>query len=141
MIQEAIQGIFNVYINYLPEDWSLLRFFHKTEGKGVSESFATYEVVSEPGIKKSFEDPLEADDGDDIDALMPLLRDSISPDGLLKYTHIELTILRDGTFDTVLGYGPVDWSPSPYPWPDDITAEEYTYKRAWPDGKPDFLKD
>ncbi|MEZ5986233.1 MAG: hypothetical protein R3B94_09820 [Hyphomonas sp.] len=140
-MQDIIQGIFNVYINYLPEDWSLLRFFHKTEGQGISLTFETYETTSKLGKEQYFEDPLEPEDSNSIRLLSYSLRDAISPDGLPKYTHIELTIHRDGTFDTVMGYGPVDWSPSSYPWPDDITAEEYTYKRAWPDGKPDFLKD
>jgi hypothetical protein len=29
-MQKIIEGILNAYINYLPDDWSLLTFFHNT---------------------------------------------------------------------------------------------------------------
>ena len=70
----------------------------------------------------------------EIKLLIKSLREEIALKPTEQPTHIELTIKCTGAFNTVIGYGDPNWDPSPRPWPDDITAEDYTYTKAWPKG-------
>jgi len=129
------QNIYSKIAASLPEKWSwfTLKFkFSSTEDHfGYSIDYGD----SENRDSRESLNFTEVQDGSpNLVALMRSLRDEIAPKPLTQFTHIELTFDNTGNFDSVLGYGKPNWDISPRPWPDDITADSYTYTKAWPNG-------
>jgi len=125
----SVQEIFPIYANALPDNWKWATIYF-VFGEGQTGLLTEYGFTEDRShIEKGFKN-LDID----VSHLFHELRNEIAPTPMEQPTHIELTIEPDGKFNTVLGYGEPNWDPAPRPWPDDITAKEYTYTKAWPDG-------
>jgi len=126
----AYQEIFDKVVPYLPKDWKW---------------FTLYSFISERGVTYMLNFGTSEDQSDiqdngaafDITPEIYALREEIAQSSVPNFTHIELTFLSDGKFDSVLGYGEPNLDLLPRPWPDDITSKEYTYTKNWPDGVPE----
>ena len=128
-----VQELFPMYAQLLPEGWKWTTI-HFVHGEGRTRLFNEY-GLSEDRLAVEKDLSLLNNLLDlNVDSLIHELINEIAPPPLDQPTHIELTIEPNGKFDTVLGYGEPNWDPAPRGWPDDITAEDYTYTKAWPKG-------
>jgi len=129
------QSVYSKIAVLLPESWL---WFTLNFQYSASDDHWRYIIEYGESENKDSREGLhftEAQDGSpDLVALMRSLRDEITPKPLTQFTHIELTFDNSGNFDSVLGYGKPNWDISPRGWPDDITADSYTYTKAWPNG-------
>ena len=133
---KPVQELFSVYAEQLPKNWTWATVYFMF-GEGVTEHFSEYGLSEDRTlVEKDF-----SSSGLGVSQIFHELRNEIAPPPLEQPTHIELTLEPDGKFHTVLGYGEPNWDPAPRGWPDEITADEYTYTKAWPNGIPDETKD
>ena len=133
---KPVQDLFPMYTDQLPEGWSWATIYF-VFGEGRTGHFTEYGYSENRSLgENDFSNKVG-----DVEPLFLELRNDIAPPPLEQPTHIELTLEPDGKFHTVLGYGEPNWDPAPRGWPDDITADEYTYTKAWPNGIPDETKD
>ena len=129
---KPIEEIFYIYKPLLPESWNWCTIFFMT-GSGRSIESTTYGFTSDREQEEiNFNSPTGT--ATRICELMNEFAGEIASTPLQQPSHIELTLEPDGKYNTVIGYGEPNWDPAPRPWPDDITAEEYTYTKAWPNG-------
>ena len=120
------QQLYDFTAAALPDDWAWVTIYCAYgEGRtrirvnyGTTEDRQDYENIPAPNISQFLE----------------TLRSQVAPPPTEQFTHIELTFERSGNYNSVLGYGKPNWDVMPISWPDDITAEEYTYVGAWPNG-------
>jgi len=132
---KPVQELFSIYAEQLPENWKWATVYFMF-GEGVTEHFSEYGLSEDRTlVEKDF-----SSSGLGVSQIFHDLKDEIAPPPLEQPTHIELTIQPDGKFDTVLGYGEPNWDIAPRAWPDDITATDYTYTKAWPNGMSDDAK-
>ena len=89
------------------------------------------------GLTPNRDSPINSDISIDIQKEMRELREHIAPQPLPQFTHIELTFTNNGEFESILGYGRPNLDILPIQWPDDITADSYTYTKSWPSGVPE----
>ena len=121
------QNIFDAFGSKLPGNWHwfTLRAFYESHGVTY---MLDYGLTPDRNVLKN------SDVSIDIQRDMFELRERIAPHPLPQFTHIELTFNNNGEFESILGYGEPNRDILPRPWPDDITAESYTYTKSWPDG-------
>jgi hypothetical protein len=119
------QDIFNAISPNISVGWKWfrLRAFYTDLG-------ATY--LLDFGLTSDREKAIDDGTMVNIQKEMAALRDEITPHPMQPITHVELTYTSDGKFESLLGYGKPNLDFLPIPWPDDITAENYTYVNAWP---------
>ena len=130
-----VEEILSIYRVALPEGWKWFTV-HFAFGDGRTKHFTEYGISEDRSIvKKDFSNKVEGEW-----QWLEALRDTVAPPPMEQPTHIELTIQHTGKFETVLGYGEVNWDPAPRGWPDDIRAEDYTYTKAWPNGLKEQTK-
>lgn len=120
MLNDLILTVFQFYSPHLPADWNSLTIFYKAD-ESSAMSFVEYSNSSgnkfHPGPWLSMDEEYEV--LQNLKKMTPYLK--LTNDGI---THVELKITVNGEFETMLGYGPIDWEEV---WPDDISAETYTY--------------
>ena len=125
---QIVSDIFSILDSELPERWQWCTTYYMF-GKNRSSVFVDYGFSTD---KTKIEDGFTLNR--ESKSLIKSLREEIALKPTVQPTHIELTIECTGAFNTVIGYGDPNWDPAPRPWPDDITAKEYTYTKAWPNG-------
>jgi len=134
---EPVQELYAIYDPLLAEGWNWLTIYYLF-GEGRSRHFAEYGLTQDRSVVEI--ELRGRPPAGKTQLLFNEIRTTVAPDPLPQPTHIELTVEHDGKFATVLGYGEPNWDISPRPWPDDITADEYTYKKAWPEGLRESTK-
>ena len=128
-----VQDLFPMYADILPKGWRWATI-HYVFGEGRTSCFNEYGLSEDRSTIENDMVLLNKLLDLNIGPIFHELRNEIATLPLEQPTHIELTIEPDGKFNTVLGYGEPNWDIAPRPWPDDITADEYTYTKAWPNG-------
>ena len=129
---KSVSNLFSILDSELPDRWIWCSIYIMF-GDSQSQEFTEYRLSSDDEEKN-----INTPNG--VREQMYTFRDEIAVDLSQQPTHIQLTIESDGKFDTVVGYGAPNWDIMPSPWPDDITAENYTYTKAWPDGLPEKIR-
>jgi len=140
------QDIFDIAKPLFPDDWEWVTFFVKfSDDGGRIKYFVDYGSSSNQRDSKSLDTLSVSQEMRIIRKLITDFRKKINPEPQKKFTHMELTFKQGEDAKAVLGYGAPNWDILPISWPDDISADSYTYKNAWPDGMPDnrraLLKD
>ena len=124
----------------MPTDWAWFTIYFMYGEKGQTEHFIEYGCETDVNTRVNLKKPEPVQQTTNLIKSFLELRDKLAPKPLPKFTHIELNYSKDGKSKSVLGYGKPNWDLMPRGWPDDITAENYTYKNAWPDGIPAEVK-
>lgn len=107
---------------------AVIRYREKFDSRGGSQSQVSYFDIR--GNRIPQEDPPTAYVKPEFRKAILRIRDALAMGGD-PFTHIELIFHPDGKYDMDLGYGPVDREEIRGFWPDDITADVYTYSRGW----------
>ena len=129
---KSVSSLFSILDSELPDGWNWCTIYFMF-GDNHSREFTCYGLSPDDGER-------DLHGRSSVWEQMRAFRDEIAVDLSQQPTHIQLTIESDGKFDTVVGYGAPNWDIMPRPWPDDITAENYTYTKAWPDGLPEKIR-
>ncbi len=120
------QQLYENVASALPDDWAWVTIYC-AYGEERTRTMVYFGNTEDMHNRENVQPPK-------LSALLQTLRHQVAPPPTDQFTHIELTFERSGSHSSVLGYGEPNWDVMPISWPDDITAEEYTYVGAWPNG-------
>lgn len=135
------QEIYDTAKSLMPDDWEWFTIFFMYGEDGRTRQFIEYGSDPDERERKNLQNLGSGQQMSDLSKLFFELRDKFTPEPLDKFTHIELICRKNGEAKSILGYGKPNWDIMlGGGWPDDITADSYTYKNAWPDGIPDKMK-
>ena len=139
-MENPAQEIFNITKPLMPGDCVWFTIFFMCGADDQTQHFIELGRNSDKNNRENLKNTGTALETIALGESFARLRDKLTPKPLEQFTHIELTYDKGGKFKSVLGYGEPNWDVMPKAWPDDISAESYTYTKAWPNGMPDGMK-